>query len=331
MAEVPESLTERLPWVQPDWLAEARAWIDEHVAVTGEVEQPHVRWWSTVLRVPTRDGDLWFKAAAPVHAFEAGLLSLLERVRPGSVPALIAADAARGWVLMRDGGTRLRELVSESTALRRWEEALPLYADLQIALAPHVDELLALGVPDARLERLPAQLERVLEDDEALLLGQPEGLTAEERDRLRSLLPDFRRLCGELGAHGIPETLQHDDLHDGNVFVDDGRVLFFDWGDSCVSHPFHTLVVTLRVLAYKLELEPGSAELARVRDAYLEPFTRYAPRDELVAAARLALQTGTVGRALAWHRFVSPREPEFRPEDAEAVPWGLKQFLDGAG
>ena len=57
-----------LRWQRPEWLAEATEWIHERVEVTGEIEQPHVRWWSTVMRVPTRDGDLWFKANASVHA-----------------------------------------------------------------------------------------------------------------------------------------------------------------------------------------------------------------------------------------------------------------------
>ena len=61
---------------------------------------------------------------------------------------------------MRDGGERLRELVHSAGRPRRWEELLPEYAELQLALAPHVDELLAAGVPDERLAVLPGQLER---------------------------------------------------------------------------------------------------------------------------------------------------------------------------
>ena len=69
-----------LIWVQPEWLEEATAWVRARLAEhglepTGEIEQPHVRWWSTVLRIPTSEGDLWFKANAPPHAFEARLLA----------------------------------------------------------------------------------------------------------------------------------------------------------------------------------------------------------------------------------------------------------------
>lgn len=210
--------------MQEEWLGEARAWIaaecERHgERPTGEIEQPHVEWWSTVLRVPTSAGDLWFKAAAPAGKFEAGLVELLARLRPSRVPELVASDPERGWMLMRDGGTRLRELIQTPGDTRRWEDVLPAYADVQLAAAPLADELLALGVPDSGLDALPGLLAGVLDDESVLLLGHPDGLTAAERDRLRRSVPEFEALCRELTAYGVPETVQHDDLHDGNVFL----------------------------------------------------------------------------------------------------------------
>jgi len=323
----------RLLWTRPDWLAEATAWIRARLAEqalepAGGIEQPHVRWWSTVMRVPTSGGDLWFKANAPPHAFEAGLLDLLERVRPGHVPELVAAAPERGWLLMRDGGERLRELVASSADLHRWLELLPEYAELQLAAAAHLEELLGAGVPDERLATLPGRLEELLADREACMVGRPDGLTEDEHRQVRALLPEVAERCRRLAAFGIPETIQHDDLHDGNVFVRDGRYLFFDWGDSCVSHPFHSLVVTLRALAHRLELPPGGPDLLRARDAYLEPFARFGPHADLAEAADLAHFTGTAGRALSWHRFLRAREPELRADDDEAVPYGLRRLLD---
>ena len=53
-------------WSSPAWRAEAVAWVDERLAAaclqrTGEVEQPRVRPWATVLRVPVRDLTGGFK------------------------------------------------------------------------------------------------------------------------------------------------------------------------------------------------------------------------------------------------------------------------------
>ena len=74
-------------WTRPAFLSEAHAWIearlDEHsLEIMGELEQPHLQWWSTVLRVPTSGGDVFFKASRPDAAFEGPLTSLLAEVFP---------------------------------------------------------------------------------------------------------------------------------------------------------------------------------------------------------------------------------------------------------
>jgi hypothetical protein len=308
-------------WLEREWRDEAEAWIRERTEVTGPIEQPHVYPWSTVMRVQTADGDLWFKAVSPQHAFEPKLGVLLAEAFPDRVTELLAIDADRRWMLMRDAGTRLREL--DGADLRNWEAVLPRYAEIQIALAPRAAELLELGVPDQRLAGLTDAVEALVDDDGALLLDEHEGLTSAQREELRGRMPELRRLVEELEAADVAETIQHDDLHDGQVFVKDGRYVISDWGDSCVSHPFHTLTVTLRAIAWKHGLEPGSEALLRLRDAYLEPYGVDA------YLADLAYRTGTLGRALAWHRHMRAREPEhWDREDAESVPYGLRLFLE---
>jgi Phosphotransferase enzyme family len=307
-------------WDAPEFLAEAVAWIraESPAAVTGSIEQTHLPPWATVLRVPTAVGVLWFKANAQIHVFEAGLTQRLVETLPERVVELVAADPARGWMLMRDAGTRLREVDSSTGQLRHWELILPLYAEVQRELAASADELLGLGVPDHRLRRLPELLEEVLAHSEVLLVGQQDGVTALELERLRGARPELVALCSELRAVGIPETIQHDDLHDGQVFVRGGHYRLLDWGDSCVSHPFHTMVVTLRAFAYKHRLEPGGPEVRRLRDAYLEPFG-----SGLERAFELAYRTGTLARALAWYRYVAGTGLEY----ADSIPYGLKMFL----
>ena len=305
----------RLPWERPAWLAEATDWIRERVEVTGEIEQPHVRWWSTVLRVPTAEGDLFFKAVAPIHRFEAPLTARLAGLQPGRVAGVVDVDPERGWFLMRDGGTRLRELVESPADLRHWERVLPEYARLQLEVAPHADEFLALGTPDERLAVLPGLFR-------ALLATRPHGLTEGEYRQALGAVPRFEEMCLALAEDGLAETIQHDDLHDGQVFVRDGRYLVFDWGDSCVSHPLLSLTVILRSTASRLELEPGGPELRRLREAYLEPFARGPEIGDL------AYRVGTIARAIAWKRMVDPRELEYLSEsDLEGPAYGIRLFL----
>ena len=222
-------------WTDPEWLAGAHDWIHRRVEerrgrVSGPIEQPHVRWWSTVLRVPTSAGVLWFKANHPISAYEAAVVEVLADIRPDLVPGLVAVDLDKGWMLMADGGDRLREIQERERSLDRWLEVLPRYGELQIAVSGRAENLVMLGAPDRRLATLADDYER--------LVAGIDGSTAGEPARLKRLVPDVREMCQALDALGIPETIQHDDLHDGQVFVRDGTYLFFDWGDSCVSHPF---------------------------------------------------------------------------------------------
>jgi len=303
-------------WTEPDWRAPADAWIDEQLAIggserTGDFDQMHVRPWSTVMRVPTTAGDVFFKANAPSLAFEAALVTLLAARRPDCVPPLLGADLERGWMLMADAGTRLRELVAEERSLACWLDVLPLYASVQIEIAEQIDELLAVGVPDLRLANLPALAEAMIED----LAG------ADEARRTAEAMPGVLEDCARLASFGVPETIQHDDLHDGQVFVKDGHYLLLDWGDACVSHPFFTLAVTLDgFIAWGVDDVEHSEDTEPYLDAYLAPFAGY-DRADLVAAATIARRVGWLCRAVNGHQD--------NTEGEESTLVRLRMFLDG--
>ena len=92
-------------------------------------------------------------------------------------------------------------------------------------------------------------------------------------------------LADELAALGIAASVQHDDLHGGNVLVGPDGDRFFDWGDAVVAHPFGTLTVTFNSIAHKLELPPDDPAFARLEAVYLEAWDGVAPRADLQRAA----------------------------------------------
>ena len=320
-------------WQLPGWREAASAWIDAQLtvhglALAGPIDQPHLRPWSTVLRVPTGAGLLYFKAAAAVLGHEPALTAALARWRPDCMPEVLAADPARGWLLMRDSGTPLRTLIRADGNLQRWHAVLPLFAQVQIELAGRLDELLALGALDRRLALLPAEYERLLADTASMLLDQPEGLSRAGYQRLLALAPRFAGECRRLTEFGLPETLHHDDFHDGNIFMRGERCTFTDWGESCAAHPFFTTVVMLRSAAHTLGLAAAAPEVVALRDRYLEPWEAMAPRATLLEAFALAQRLGMVCRALTWHRVIISLDEPFRSENAEAVPGWMEEFLD---
>jgi hypothetical protein len=325
---VTESVDTSLPrWRDEEWLGEARGWLTARLAEVGvdvsgaELEQVRATPWSTLLRVDGDPGSFWFKANAVGVAHEAALVAVLAERCPGHVLPPVAVDAERGWLLMPDGGRTMRQVEGASTDLSRWERLLVEYAGMQRAVEPYVAELLAAGTPDRGAQRLPAVREALLADRSLLMMGWPEGLGEEQLDTLVQGAPAYAGFCAELAAIGVPSSLQHDDLHDNNVFAPEepgGPMRVFDWGDSVVGQPFGTLLVTLRVVAHLTALPYGSAALLRLRDAYLEPWTDGWDRAALNDACRLALRVGGVLRSDCYRRAL-----------LEATPAGWAEFGDG--
>ena len=258
-------------------------WINSRVCPVGPVEIAHDRPWSTVLRVPVAGGTVWFKACGAVQAFEPGLTARLYRRWPDRVSEVLGADEQRGWLLLADAGVPVG---NQGNRPEDWLLALPRYAELQQGEVEHAADHLARGVPDLRFEALPERFHELQRADLPL--------TGSERRQLSAFEPRFVDLCRAVAEHGIPSSIQHDDLHFNNLFVRDGRLRVLDWGDSSVSHPFASLVVTFRFLEELNGLAPDDPWFARLRDAYLEPWGQ-----DLADTFALVLVVGAYAHALA--------------------------------
>jgi aminoglycoside phosphotransferase (APT) family kinase protein len=137
-----------------------------------------------------------------------------------------------------------------------------------------------------------------------------------------------RDAVGELAAIGIPATVQHDDLHGGNIVVGPDGERFFDWGDAVVAHPFATLNVTFNSIAHHTGRTPADPAFVRLRDVYLEAWSDVASRDALVVASMLARDLGCIGRALAWERALRDLDPGEMDGHGDAVAGWLVEFTE---
>jgi hypothetical protein len=343
---VPEPMSGVPPWQDPQWLDQASAWIDERLAGAGLIRDgapaARARMWSVVARVPLADGGcVWFKANPPKSAFEPALLAALGRWAPEMALPLVAVDVERAWTLSRDAGAHLGDLLRrEPGAVSRLAPFVRRYAGLQIALGGRVEELLALGVPDLRPQIVADRFEALLGDAAvraavgrrvADLVGPGPGamdgggaqdpdevwITEAQFAELHRAAGHLRAVCTELSRIGVPVSLDHSDLHPGNIVDIEGRTVPFDWGDASVAHPFSTLLVLRRSARSIL----GPEESDALREAYLAPWLSlgFTP-DELRRAADLAVRIAPVSRALAWGRvfpcFAGSVEP-----GAQAARW----------
>jgi hypothetical protein len=324
----------KLIWEEPDWLKQANDWIltetaRQGIKITGAIKQPHIYPWSTVLRVPTNEGTLFFKATAAETVYEAALTQKLVGWFPDCMPELLAVDTARGWMLMRDGGEPLRASIRPTQDIAPWRPVIARYAEVQTGLAEHITELLSLRIPDHRLSILPALFTQLLADEESLMIDQEKGLTLAEWQQLRGMTSRFEQICTDLADFGIPESLNHGDFHDGNVLLRDGRITFFDWGDASVTHPFFTLRTFFVSIENSLKLEDYSftPEMAELLDLYLQPWQRFASGEALLSAYRLSKPVASIAKTLAWHQGITRMEGPLREEYAWIVPEILREFL----
>ena len=294
----PVSSSDLPGWTRPEWYGEAPQWIAERLKATGPWTQ--VKSWglSNVLRIPTADGDVYFKAVSQastdpdalpfLFANEPLFLQRASTDRPGAVPAPLAIDEERAWMLLPDLGTPLE---GESD-VAIWVDAVRNHARLQRSYVTDTERLLEYSCADRRLAVLDAELDRLLAPN-----SLTERLDSAEQSRLPERAKQLREAIVELADIGVPETLLHGDLHPRNLAVRDGRVLAFDWTDAALAHPFLDLVTFCE------KQSPLSSD-PRVLDAYLHEWEDYATPSDLRRALTLAEELGTLYQTITYLHLV---------------------------
>ena len=149
-------------WTDPATIAGAHAFLRDAAAsagrrITGTIEQPHVRAWSTVFRAPTDAGDVYLKLCGPSQAHEPALTALLAATAPALLPQILAIHPRETWMLLAGGGAKLRDALEPTERLEVWARILPPYAELQRSLLGRVEEIRGTGTPDHGPERLVSE------------------------------------------------------------------------------------------------------------------------------------------------------------------------------
>jgi hypothetical protein len=322
----------RQPWALPAWLPAAEAWLRSSLeelayAITGPARQVRVWELSCVLRAPTDRGAVYFKATAdlPLFVNEGVVMRALAGIFPDHVPAPLAVDAARGWLLLGDLGEEL----GWEVPVERLEEVLRAFARLQVEAAGHVDQLLGAGCLDRRLAWMAAQARAWLPtiEETAHLPGIDAAtwLSPGEMAELRGAVPSLVATCTELAAFAVPATLVHGDLNLSNVAGGPAGHRFFDWTDACISHPF----VDLLAFFHEDEDEVQGALRARLLDAYLAEWTSFEPAERLLGAWRLAEPVAAFHYAISYRSIAAAIEPPLDHHMAASTAYWLRKVLAG--
>lgn len=298
-------------WRSDAWRAELEEWLLPAVAatgrrVTGPVVQERVRFWSTVLSVETDAGRVWVKENAPSQAFEARLVAVVDRLAPGAVAPVVAVEEERGWLATADLGPPMWH-DETPPPLEDWVAVVADHARAQRALADHEDALLATGLP-----RFPCDPDDVVGWVEAALAelldlpgDDPRRPSGAESAAVRDGLPRVRAAAAELAGSGLPDALQHNDLHLGNAFRRPGGATVIDLGDALWTHPVTALRTPLWIARHRFTLAPDGPGMARLVEAGLAPWADVADRATLEALLPAADRLACLHRAESWRRLMA--------------------------
>lgn len=300
----------RQPWARPGGVSTTIAWADGALAQIGRTRVGpvvQIKTWnlSSVLRLPTADGDVWCKSVPPFLTHEGSIIALVGEDEPALVPPLLASDPEHRTVLL--GG------VSGADDWNAPEDRLVTMVQtlvrLQARLADRIDDLFAAGLPDWRSRALIRLVETLVARADVRV--QVTGAELAALDTLTETLP---ARFAELGACGVPGTLVHGDFHPGNWRSDGESLVLLDWGDVGVGHP---MLDMSSFLAYV----PEDAR-PRVREAWIDAWRRERPGSDPAAADTVLRPIAALRRAVIYQGFLDRIEPsERRYHQADVRNW----------
>ncbi len=311
----------RAAWARPGGVTATIAWADDALAAIGRPRigpVVQIKTWnlSSVLRLPTAEGDVWCKTVPPFLTHEGGIISLIGADDPTLVPPLLASEPATRTVLLGDipgeddwNAPEERLLTMVQTLVR-----------LQARWIDRIDDLLTAGLPDWRTRSLTRLVDAlVVRADVRAQLGDAE---LRALDALNESLPDR---FAALDACGIPETLVHGDFQSGNWRSDGHSLVLLDWGDAGVGHPM------LDMSSFE-EYVPDDV-WPRVREAWIDAWRAEFPGANPSQADALIAPIAALRQAVIYQGFLDGIEPsERRYHETDVRDWlrrALKQAAVG--
>lgn len=279
------------PWERNGWFGDAKLWMETHLheagyELKGPVDQFKGAWaWSSILKAETDKGAVYFKADYDRPPKEVAIILNLAERWPRNVPHIIAADIERSWMLMSDFTGASLEPLDTNHCLN----ALSLFAKIQRSTALDIHDWELLGCPDMTPDNLLRMTGHLIAD-RAILCGGESGLRREELTELEHGIPQIEQMLTRLASSALPNTISNEDFKAGNVAVRGGGYIFYDWGNTVITHPMFGINYFLNRM-----IRPASEDRFRWRNgledetrralmsAFLAQWTDYASWDHLAS------------------------------------------------
>jgi tRNA A-37 threonylcarbamoyl transferase component Bud32 len=260
-----------IPWFYPDWRMEMENWVREELQFE-KIEFQQIRSWerSALYKIIAGGGKYYFKAVPEIFRHEVNVSSFLWEAGIKYIPAVIAADDSKGWLLMKEVQG---ELLGKAGKEQDWREALLALAEVQKLSVKEAGRLREAGVPVRPLA--PVVTSGLRQAAEALI--KDGNNTGSQFSRLKESIPEANLICSMLENQLVPLSLEHGDFFGGNIILEESLPIIYDWSDSSLSHPFLSAAVFLSEAA-ELFSEEFADELL---EAYLGGWIEWGSEEDL--------------------------------------------------
>jgi hypothetical protein len=240
--------------------AHIRAWVRQELLSSGlklgnRFLQINASEGFSLVRFETDSDAVWFKAVGEPNTREFRITIALSDLFPNYTSPILAAEPLwNAWLASDVPGIPL----SQRHDLGAWNATARDFAALQVASMTAIETILKCGAREVRNEVLLAQVGPFFVFLRELMDRQkssvPIRLSPEELVQLES---ETRNALCELQRQSAPDSLGHLDLNPDNVIVLPDRVVFLDWAEACVGHPFLSFAYLLEHFRTHF---PGSAD-----------------------------------------------------------------------
>lgn len=254
-----------------------------------------------VMKSETEHGDFWLKCTS--FSNDAEVTDALSRIAPCYVRRPLAINRRDRMIVTENYGGSITGLFEREREER--ELAAKDYARLQQSTIERIEELLKAGAPDWSPEQLIEGVESIVKHR---FLTDKDTAEYPEIQCLQNNVEVLRKELRKLKQWKLPLTIVHNDLCFSNICQPAEKsgkrtnVLFFDWVDCSVSHPF---------------TEDFALATNTVRDAYLEVWAesgKYGSMAELKECMKIARPVTELIMAARYLAEAETAEDLVRPE-----------------
>lgn len=294
--------------------------------VISSLEDVQITPWSSVKRLLTDNGTIYLKQTPDLLSLEPTVIQLLKHKFQAAVPEVIAVDKELQCFLMKEGGKQFYHYNKTKDRLELICKAINKYKQIQNHSSECINDFLELKVPDWRLNKIPLLYTQLISQKNVLL---KDGMPVIDIQKLPEFSAQCASLCNDLSKFAMPVTLDHCDLHGGNILVNEKthEITIIDWGETVITHPFFSLSAFLRSLVkYYQFTESELWDVCFKNENYMEKYI-------LQKIVTLAQSLEPIYSALAFYRLLlSSDEEKFMaaPNCKGRITAYLQEFMNKA-